>query len=165
MIECTMTRAARLAVVSAVAVAVIAIAGVHLLARPAASAVAPTTTTTHLAKTTQEFVIFTGSPPIDTAENAALVVVARSGLRIVAVGRLEAPVSRPPLIVTTTVGVLAIVDAPTSCADLPAIARAIHMIGTKDPAAPDHIEFGRIAGVMMLTADSEVWAAVGANPC
>lgn len=164
-----MTRATRLAVVSVVALAVIVVAAAHLLVKPKAATLASASTNSTPNRASivvrQQPVTYTGTLPLDTAEQAALVVVARSGLRILSLGRLDAPISRPPLIVTTNRGVLAVVTAPMPCSDAPLVARVIFLVGTQDPAARDHFEVGRIAGSIVMTADPGVWAAIEANPC
>jgi hypothetical protein len=163
-----MTRAARLAVVSLAAVLVIGAAASHLLLKPTAStpnAAATARSSRALVAVRQERVLYAGSVPIDAAELAAVNVVIRSGLHIVALRRLDAPISRPPLIVTTSAGLLAVVTAPIACADAPGVARAIHLVGTDDPAAPDHLDIGRIGGSIVMTGDPEVWAAIDPKPC
>lgn len=149
-----MARPARLAALSILALAVLAASTVHLLARPAV---------THAAGRTV-VVLDTPAAALDPAEHAVVAHVAQSGLHVVSTSRVYDPISRQPLVVVTNRGVLVVTETPIACGDAPGVAQDIHLVGA-GPAAAGHVYVGRIAGLIVLTADAPLWAALDADPC
>ncbi len=150
-----MTRPVRLAVLSALALAVLGASAYHVLPRPR-----PPAPPGRLV-----VVVNKGSALLSPTEQSVVAHLALSGLHVVSTARVYDPISRSPVVVTTSRGVLVITDSSVACRDAAGVAQDLHLVGSSDPTELGRLRAGRIAGALVLTTDSGVWTAVDADPC